>query len=386
MAVAAQVEPPRGAQDLADRFATWWWPATQMAMAAAIAWMASNVLLEAPGGYGPITAIVAMGLGRERRIWRSVVLVAGLLLGTGVAEVAGFALGVGWWQVGIIIGLSGLLAGLLFDRELAVTYATINAVVLHSTPGAEGWVPTRLLDGMLGVLAALVVTFGIAPSRPHRELARRLRTVTDRAAEGLELAAEMLRRDVGERLPSEVRQAATNIDHELARVSGTVDHALDLARWAPLRRRRLHDVEVLVESTSSLVEALTTASTIVRLADRAIVNGAVVGDELPSGIDRAAAAIRPLLDAVIRGYQPDRTVVDDCHEALEGLLSEPSDRAVVIAVQEEVRGLLDDVIDIADRCGSGSDDVATDVSTRGATTDGVRFGDTARRRSATPRE
>lgn len=351
-----------------------------MAMAAGLAWLLSQTLLDSPAGYAPITAIVAMGLGRERRIWRSVVLIGGLMLGTLVAELAGNAFGVGWWQVGMVLGVSGLLAGLLFDKDLAVTYATINAVVLYGIPGSEGWLPTRVLDGILGVAAALVITFGIAPSRPHRQLANRLRAVSSSAADGLELAAEELRRDVDERRPDAARTASASIDQELQRVSGTVEHALDLARWAPIRRPNADAVERLVASSSALVDALTTASTVVRLADRALVNDAAVGDELLNGVDRAATAIRTLVDDIIAERRPDDEVADDCRKAVEALLSEPADRAVVIAIQEEVRGLLDDLIDIADDLSAdGSAPFADAVSTREATIDGVRFGRAAGR-------
>ncbi len=378
VAEAAGVEPPRGRNEVRRRFSVWWWPATQMATAAGLAWLVTHLLLDSPGGYAPITAIVAMGLGRERRIWRSVVMIGGLLLGTAVAEVGSVALGVGWWQVGLVLGLSGLLAGVLFDKELAVTYATINAVVLFSLPDSEGWVPTRLLDGAFGVIAALVVTFGIAPSRPRHQLADRLRTVADRAVDGLGTAREQLLHVPAERDGELVRSASGTIDRELQRVSGTVDHALDLARWAPLRRRNRDRVERLVDSSSSLVDALTTASSIVRLADRAIANDAVVGDELLDGLDRAAAAIRTLVDDIIAERQPGADVADDCRDAVDGLLSEPTDRAVVIAIQEEVRGLLADLIDIADDLTSEQSQLGDSSSTREATVDGVRFGRAAR--------
>ena len=267
---------------------------------------------------------------------------------------------------------------LLFDKELAVTYATINAVVLHGIPGSDGWLPTRVLDGMLGVAAALVVTFGVAPSRLHRQLANRLRRVAARAADGLELAGEALRSDAEERRPGVVRAASARIDHELQRVSGTVEHALDLARWAPIRRRNADDVERLVGSTSALLDALTTASTIVRLAHRALVNDAAVGDPLVNGVGRAATAIRTLVDDIIAECRPDDDMADTCRSAVEALLSEPADRAVVIAIQEEVRGLLDDLIDIADDLTDGSDHLIDTMSTSEATVDGIRFGGAAR--------
>lgn len=350
-----------------------------MALAAALAWVLSHTLLESPGSYGPITAVAAMGLGRERRIWRSVVLVGGLLVGTLVAELAGYVFGIGWWQIGLVLGVSGLLAGLLFDLELAVTYATINAVVLYGLPGSEGWAPTRLLDGMLGVGAALIVTFGVAPSRPHRKLAARLRTVAGQAADGLELAAQALRRKDDELGPDVVRDTAARIDDELHRVSATVGHVLDLARWAPIRRHNVDEVEDLVETSLPLVDALTTASTIVRLAHRALVNDAVVGEQLLDGVELASTTIRTLVDDIIAERRPTDGVADDCRKAVNSLLTGSEDRAVVIAIQEEVRGLLADLIHIADGLMTdGSDAMGGVVSTHEASSDGTRFGSAAR--------
>jgi uncharacterized membrane protein YccC len=351
-----------------------------MGVAAGLAWLLAHVLLDAPGGYAPITAIVAMGLGRERRISRSVVLLGGLVLGTAVADVAGSAFGLGWWQVGLVLGVTAVLAGVLFDRELAVTYATINAVVLNGIPASDGWVPTRLLDGALGVAAALVVTYGVVPSRPHHQLAGRLRTLAVRAADGLELAADQLRSDADDRRPDVVRDAAARIDTELQRVPGTVEYALDLARWAPIRRRNADRVENLVESSWPLVDALTTASTIVRLAHRALVTDVAVGDGLNDGVERAATAVRVLVDDIVAERRPDDGVADECRESLGAVLSERADQAAVIAIQEEVRGLLADLITIADELTpGGSTDLAESVSTHEATSNGTRFGSSARR-------
>jgi uncharacterized membrane protein YgaE (UPF0421/DUF939 family) len=380
VAEAAGLDPPRRTDEVRRRFSTWWWPAIQMAVAAALAWALAQLLLDAPGGYGPITAIVAMGLGRERRIARSMVLLGGLLLGTAVAEVAGSVFGLGWWQVGVVLGATAILAGLLFDRDLAVTYATINAVVLNGIPASDGWMPTRLIDGALGVAAALVVTYGIVPSRPHRQLADRLRTVAARAADGLELSADELRSDVDDRRPDSARDAATRIDGELQRVPGTVDYALDLVRWAPLRRRDADRVEALVDASTRLVDALATASTVTRLVDRALVNDVEVGGELIDGLDRAAAALRMLVDDIIDEHPPDDSVAAECRESLEAVLGSGADQAVVIAIQEEVRGLLSDLIAIAEELTPGdSARRARSASTDGTTIGATRFGRSARR-------
>jgi hypothetical protein len=201
-----------------------------------------------------------MGLGRERRISRSVVLLSGLVLGTAVADVAGSAFGLGWWQIGVVLGVTAVLAGLLFDRELAVTYATINAVVLNGIPASDGMVA----DPPARRRAREWPQRSLSPTESyhHAHIASspgRLRTLAVRAADGLELAADELRSDADDRRPAVVRDAAASgSTRELQRVPGTVEYALDLARWAPIRRRDAGRVEDLVDSSSPLVDALTT--------------------------------------------------------------------------------------------------------------------------------
>src|SRR5690606_22204712 len=137
------------------RARAWGWPAVQMGLAAALAWWAAGHLAGNAASYAPITAIVALGLGRERRIGRSALMVGGLFLGVVLAELATTLLGVGWWQIGLCMTLAAIAAGIVIGHDLAVTYAAINAVVLLTTPGSDGWMPSRVIAGLVGIAVAL---------------------------------------------------------------------------------------------------------------------------------------------------------------------------------------------------------------------------------------
>lgn len=347
-AVAA-FRPPRTRRDLTDRLSRWVWPSVQMGVAAAVSWLASTWVFGDAVGYAPITAIVAMGLGRERRIGRSIVLVSGLVVGIAVAEVAARIVGIGWWQVGLILGISAVVAGIVFDVQLAVTYAAINAVVLFGTPGNEGWLPDRAVDGVIGVASAFLVTYVLVPPRPDAEIAVRMRKVTGVAVDALGGAARLLADPDGD--DREIARAgARRVDAELARLPGTVDHGLDVVRFAPLRWSRRDRVDRLASAAADLGSVVTTASTIVRLTDRALVDGVEVDRSLAEATDSAATVLDALVSAVT-DETDDAAAVAHAHDAIDRFVEQPSDRGVSIALREEVHGLLHDLARFADRHG-----------------------------------
>jgi uncharacterized membrane protein YgaE (UPF0421/DUF939 family) len=373
-AVAA-FRPPRSRAEVSERLSRWGWPSIQMAVAAGASWLVSTWVFGAPVGYAPITAIVAMGLGRERRIGRSIVLVAGLVVGIAVAEIAARLVGTGWWQVGLILGISALIAGVVFDVQLAVTYAAINAVVLFGTPGADGWIPDRAVDAVIGVVVAFVVTYLVVPPRPDAEIAVRMHTVADVAVTALGDAARLLAdRDVNDRRIA--LDGAQHVDTELGRLPGTVDHALDVVRFAPLRWGRRDRVERLAVAAVDLGSVVTTASTIVRLTDRAIVDDVDADPSLAEAIESAAAVLDTLVSAIADG-DGDGAALGRAHDAIDRLVESPIDKAVSIALREEVHGLLHDLARFAER--HGDFDLAGDDGLAGTESSNVRYGRSAGR-------
>ena len=166
-----------------------------MGVAAALAWLLAGLLVDDAAGYAPIVAIGALGLGRERRLGRSALMLAGLFLGVVSAEVAGPVIGRGWWQIGLMLALTALVAGAVVDRELAVTYASINVIVLVTIPGQEGWVPDRMIAGLAGIIVAVAVMLLLLPPRPVAIVRRRLERATHSSVEALEATARALERD-----------------------------------------------------------------------------------------------------------------------------------------------------------------------------------------------
>lgn len=355
----------------------WRWPATQMGIAAALAWLAAGHVVVDSAVYAPITAIGALGLGRERRLSRAGLLIGGLFLGVAAAEVVTPLIGTGWWQIGALMTASALIAGALIGRELAVTYAAINAVVLLTVPGSEGWLPSRLIAGLIGVATAVAVMLVIAPVRPVRLTTNRLRRACRRATAALDETARVLRDGLGDQAEAgdgrPLIALARRLDDEIESSHETVAQAREIVRWSPVRRAQAADVARLGAIAHELRPALRTASTIARLADRAAVNGITADEHVISGICEAAAAITELTDRLLTGTAPDDRVDGRASLAIDRLMSQPCRHAILIALQEEVRGLLADVAAVVDGEFDGATPTTLDLAA-GAELEGVTFG------------
>lgn len=369
---------------LVRRAGAWTWPAIQMGVAAALAWLIAGVLVADAAGYAPIVAIGALGLGRERRLSRSGLMLAGLFLGVVAAELAGPVIGRGWWQIGLMLAITALVTGAVVDRELAVTYAAINVVVLVTIPGQEGWVPDRMIAGVAGVAVAVAVMLLLLPPRPVAIVTRRLERATRSSIEALEATALALDRDArhdsgtrdgdddddGDERP--LVAAARRLDDEIERSHESVQQALEVVTWSPLRRRNRAEVLRLAGIAHTLRPALRTASTVARLGDRAAMNDIPAHDHVLAGITAAADALAPLIDALVDGDEPADDTDRRAAEAIEQLLSGGSDHAILIALQEEVRGLLADVVGIVEGAVGGGDTTREYAS--GGTVEGITYG------------
>ncbi len=363
------------ATTLFARAHTWAWPSFQMGVAAALSWLLASLFVSDPG-YAPIAAIVALGLGRDRRVSYSAFLVGGMLVGVIAAEALEPMLGRGWWQIGVALALTAMVTGAILDVELAVSYAAINVIVLLSLPDSGGLVPARLIAALAGVVVALAVILVIAPSRPVHLLRRRLDGERDAAATALRATADSLRnadpgedQELGDARP--LLRCARRVDDQIDRSYDAVSHALEIVRWSPWRRSSRHRVTRLAAVAADLRPTLRTASTIARLGDRAVVLGIRADEQLVEALDRAADVIEDLMATLVDGDNADAR--SHAEPALENLMKCQLDHAILIAMQEEIRGLLADTAETVERHCDGTASSIRERS-RGARVDGVQFG------------
>ncbi|NND76392.1 MAG: hypothetical protein HKN44_15445 [Ilumatobacter sp.] len=370
---------PTRRDDLVRRFEAWRWPAFQMTVAAALAYLAATVVAEQSASYAPITAVAAIGFGRERRIERGGLLIAGLAVGVVVAEATSAWLGSVWWQVGLVLGISALIAGVVLDAELAVAYAAINAAVLIAVPGSEGWVPERAIAAAVGVLVAVAVVLLLMPPSPHRQLRVGLRRLGSAAADAAQAAVAALEEQF-DREKSAAQgddratiAAARRLDDEIERNHSAADHARQIGRWSPIRRLRPGDGTYLRDLAHDVRPALRTMSTIVRLSDRMLLHGVAAADRTIGAIEAVGEITDETVRQLVEQRDLDRETRHRLETAVERLDGMPLEHASEIAVHEELRGMLHDLHQVVARHGQAD---LGESDHFGTERDGIRLGPT----------
>lgn len=164
----------------------------QIVVAAAAAWAVAFYVL---GHSAPLLAatvtISSLGLVRDARPRRVLETVVGMLVGILVAEVFVLVVGPGWWQLALALAATLFVARFLSSYPPFAIMAAIQAVIVMSVPSVEPF--SRLLDGVVGGIAALVVT-ALIPRNPRREEARDGHAVFAAAGAAAATVVQALRR------------------------------------------------------------------------------------------------------------------------------------------------------------------------------------------------
>jgi uncharacterized membrane protein YgaE (UPF0421/DUF939 family) len=209
------------------------WPILQTAVAAVGAWYLAVLLgVEHRPAFASIAAVIALGAAFGERRQRAVQLVAGVMLGIVVADLLIRAIGTGMPQVGLLVVLAMLAAVVLGGSELLIGEAAVSAILvstLSSTP------TVRLLDVLIGGGVALAVTTLLFPPDPVLGVARATAGVFGGLGAVLrDSAAALAAGDV--RHAEAARQAAENVEGQVAELRQAVIVGTDTARWSPVRR------------------------------------------------------------------------------------------------------------------------------------------------------
>lgn len=337
----------------------------QVAVAAGLGYLVARWATPEAASYAPITAIATMGLGRERRPERGMYLAAGIVVGALLAEIATRLAGLDWWQVGVVMGISAIIAGLAFDEDLAVTYAAINAGVLLAVPGSDGWLPTRVIAGSIGIATTVVVMLVVLPPHPVHQIGQRLDAIRRGARVALERTRDELDHSTRADHLTDDRDLITagrDLDDEIARSRTTIGHARQIARWSPWRRRRREEVARLDEVATELRPALRTVSTIARLGDRMLVHEIEPAPSTLEALDETAAWVDRVVRGLVLAEADDLDAAPDGQAILDGLRSAEVDHAAEIALCEEIRGVVADLTALLDhRLDRHSVDPGSDV-------------------------
>jgi uncharacterized membrane protein YgaE (UPF0421/DUF939 family) len=287
----------------------------QSAAAAALSWLVAHRVLGHPQPFfAPIAAAISLSTSHIQRSRRIAQMVAGVLLGIGVAEGLTPVLGVSTAALGVIVLVTMVVAlaagvgffgdGMMFPNQAAVSAVLVVTVHRHGT-GAE-----RGIDVLVGGAVALVLGVGLFPAQPLSLLADAESDVLRTLAANLGEVVEILRggRDASDRWMLDTGHAIHRQLSALARARAT---ARVNVRVAPRRFGLRAAVDSEVERTARVDLLANAVLGLVRAA--AVANdddrprpAAELQDEMASlaeALSDLAAAERPWPPALLTEIQ-----------------------------------------------------------------------------------
>jgi len=109
--------------------------------------------------------VSSLGLVRDARPRRVLETVIGMIIGILVAEVLLLVAGSGWWQLGLALAATLAVARLLSPQPGFAIAAALQSLIVMIVPTSSPML--RLIDGVVGGIAALLVT-ALIPRSPQR--------------------------------------------------------------------------------------------------------------------------------------------------------------------------------------------------------------------------
>jgi uncharacterized membrane protein YccC len=270
-------------------------PLLQAAIAAPLAWFVATELLghSAPI-FAPISALVAIGATVAQPWQRAAEIVIGVAIGVGVADGLVLLVGQGTWQVGLMVLLAMATAVAIGGGPMFVLQAGTAAVLVAVLPTADGVASIdRVLDTLVGGVAALLMTLVVLPVRPLQLAHRAAEPVLEELAATFDQVGLALRTaDVD--LAAQALLRARGVGDHWAQLDEAIGIGRQAARIAPVRRHEEPELLDMAQSVVQLDYAIRDARVLARVALRLTETSVPHGARLELVMQAFATASRAL--------------------------------------------------------------------------------------------
>lgn len=271
--------------------------ALEAGIAAGLAWwIAGLVLATEPPLYAPAAAVAVIGYGFRRRGRRVTALLLGITIGIVTSQVGVGLFGTGTLQLTLFTAFAIVVAHLIADDYLAISYAAFNTVIL-TTLGSRTWVPDRLLEAVIGAATAYTIVYLVFPPRPVVAIATALQGQLELACAQLAAAAAALRFADGDAAAAAERKSQ-RIDARADAIAADFTFAAEVSRWSPWRWPRRRRAERLRQLGDTLQEVARDTTTVVRTAARLATVAPHPHADLADLLDRQRTLLQRLADVL----------------------------------------------------------------------------------------
>lgn len=182
--------------------------------------------------------VSSLGLVRDARPRRVLETVIGMIVGILVAEVLLIIAGTGWWQLGLALAATLAVARFLSAQPGFAIAAAIQSLIVMIIPTSSPML--RLIDGVVGGIAALLVT-ALIPRSPQRTEVASGELLFTRFQSATETIIRALRRGDRVRAQRGLEKArALQADIDDWRL--TLESGIAIARISPFLRSQRHEI------------------------------------------------------------------------------------------------------------------------------------------------
>jgi uncharacterized membrane protein YgaE (UPF0421/DUF939 family) len=335
----------RSAKERWDRLRARWFLIAQCAVTAGVAWFVSAEVLDHPApAFGPIAAVICLGVTYGQRLRRGVDVAIGVAVGIAVGDLFVLGFGTGTWQVIVVVALSMTLATLLGARQLMIIQAAVQSIVVTTLirDPARGF--DRWLDAVIGCALALLMA-SIAPGAPLRRPGTIAAEILIELAATLEAAESALRRR-DSRAADAVLQRARSAEIRLATLDDAANEGLAVARQSVFRRHQLSTVQAYADLQVPLDRASRNLRVLVRRCAAALWRAEPVPENYLRTMADVASVARLMARQLFQGRIPSdaRDQLVEVAERTSHLdLHQPMSTVVILA---QLRSILVDLLEL----------------------------------------
>lgn len=325
------------------RFRAKSWQIGQCALAAGVAWLiATEVAGHDTPFFAPIAAVVSLGTSYGQRLRRVVEVTLGVAIGVLVGDFLVLQLGIGWWQLSLIVGLAMTTAFLLDGGQLFVTQAAVQSIVVSTLLPDPDAALTRWSDALIGGAVALVAAT-LVPAAPLRRPREQAAVVARKIAALLRAAADVM--VSGDAEPAiDLLADARSTDSLIRELQSAADEGMDVVSSSPFRKRHRGEIRRVAELVDPLDRALRTTRVLVRQTAVAAYHRRPV----PPAYAALCAELADAVDVVVAELAANRMAVAAREPLLAvGHASGQVDRSEVLAAEAilaQVRSLIADLL------------------------------------------
>jgi uncharacterized membrane protein YgaE (UPF0421/DUF939 family) len=329
-----------------DRVRASWRTVVQAGLAAGWAYfIATDVLGHQRPFFAPVAAIITLGLSISQRRRRALEVAIGVAVGIAVGDLLVLGIGVGPWQLALVVMLTVAVALLVGRGQMLVNQAAVSAALVATLqPPSHGITFARFLDAAVGGVVALTVSALILPGRPDVIIRRAARPVLDELAAVLEDVARALANGSMDQAEAALTRARA-IDELSDGFSEALDAGRETSRFAPPRLTARDYVETWARAANQIDLAVRNVRVLARGAIRALRLEENVPPEVAAALDDLAAAVRAL-DAAIHDDGDAELVREPALRAAAGatLVLERTGNLSVSVIVGQIRSTATDLL------------------------------------------